>query len=89
MFLINDTQKMMLGDEKKVWLPFPVKFLSCTGHTFFSSPIFFFHFISQKHDFLRFYWARVKSRKSSLFSLNFGEMEISKQLQCEFSNLTI
>ena len=40
--------------------------------------IFFFIFISQKCDFLRFYWARVKSTKSSLFSLNFGEIVMSK-----------
>jgi hypothetical protein len=33
----------------------------------FHLPTSFFHIISQKHDFLRFYWARVKSRKSSLF----------------------
>ena len=36
---------------------------------------FFFHIISQKHDFLRFYWARVKYKKSSLISLNYGEIE--------------
>ena len=45
------------------------------NYTFFS---FFFHIISQKYDFLRFYWARVKSRKSSRFSLNNSEMEMSK-----------
>ena len=51
------------------------------NYAFLSSLVnFFFIFISQKYDFLKFYWARVKTTKSSLFFTEFwwnGNVQIA------------
>ena len=56
-------------------------FIRSVNYTLFPSHnIFIFIFIVQKYDFLRFYWAKVKSWKSSLFFTEFwwnGNVQIA------------
>ena len=57
------------------------KFIGSVNYNLLSSHnTFFFIFISQKNDFLRLYWAKVKSWKSSLFFTEFwwnGNVQIA------------